>query len=86
MTPDPIKQLLALVQSMTAEQWRELHEWAKDDTPKAGLAEENARLREADRLLRQIHADADAGNLDGVDLDWMVEADAYLLGKAKDTP
>lgn len=37
------------------------------------------QLQAADRLLRQIHADADAGRLDFVDLEWMVAADDYVL-------
>lgn len=37
------------------------------------------QLQTADRLLRQIHADADAGRLDFVDLEWMVAADDYVL-------
>lgn len=48
------------------------------------LERENERLREADLLVRQIHSDADTGQLDGVDLDWMVAADAYVLGNAKE--
>lgn len=37
-------------------------------------------LTEAAKLLTDIHEMADSGELDGVDLDWMVKADSMVLG------
>ena len=37
-------------------------------------------LVEAAQLLADIHEMADCGELDGVDLDWMVKADSLVLG------
>jgi len=36
------------------------------------------KLVQAAKLLIKIHRDADAGVLDGVDLDWMVQVDELL--------
>lgn len=38
-------------------------------------------LTQAARLLCEIHGMADGGQLDGVDLEWMVAADGLILGE-----
>lgn len=38
------------------------------------------QLVEASKLLLDVHEMADSGELDGVDLDWIVKVDAMVLG------
>lgn len=50
------------------------------DSVSVGVAD-LLRLTQAAKLLCDIHEMADSGELDGVDLEWMVKADSLVLGK-----
>jgi hypothetical protein len=63
-----------------AEHFETLIKYTKDQ-PIVIEPEELIVLCTAARLLIQIHNECDKGALDGVDLDWMVEADDLILGE-----